>query len=115
MEALNDITIHPPFPAPAIAGFGVVVLALVFAAYWRARANAHPVRRLLLAMLRCVAVIGLVVVLLRPMRAEPTVRAGERPIFVVAIDQSASMKTPDVDGASRDAAVRKAFDAVFDR
>lgn len=118
MDAFNEITMHPPFPAPAIAGLGVVVVVLVFAAYWRARANAHPVRRLLLAVLRCVAVVGLVMVLLRPMRAEPTVRAGERPIFVVAVDQSASMKTPDVDGASRDVAVRKAFDesrAVFDR
>jgi len=118
MEAFNDISMHPPFPVSAIAGIGVVVIALALAAYWRARANARPVRRLFLVVLRCIAVIGLVAVLLRPMRAEPTVRAGERPIFVVAVDQSASMKTPDVEGASRDAALRSTFDQsrdVFER
>ncbi|NUM54094.1 MAG: hypothetical protein HUU46_10660 [Candidatus Hydrogenedentes bacterium] len=109
MGALSEISVHPPFPSAAVLGLGVLVAALVATAYWRSRANARLTRRLVLALLRCVAVVALVLVLLRPMRAEPNVREGERPIFAVVVDQSASMKTEDADGTSRDAAVRAAL------
>lgn len=118
MDMLADIAIQPPFPSAAVSGLGFLIAALVLLAYWRARANAHPARRFALALLRLVAVFALVLVLLRPMRAEPNIRQGERPIFAVLIDQSASMKTEDVNSVSRDAAVRAALDAsrdVFER
>lgn len=88
------------------------MLALTFTAYWRARAGGGAGRRLALAALRTVSVIALAVLLLRPMRAEPVSHFGQRPLFAVLVDQSASMKTPDLDGKMRDTVVRNALDGA---
>lgn len=94
-------------PASAIAGLGVCTAILVLASY--ARAGVRGVRRAALAGLRLLAVAGLVLVLLRPMKAEPVERPGERPLFTVLVDMSASMKTRDVGDRTRQAAVREAL------
>ena len=118
MQSIANITLNPLFPAAAILGLGALAAILALAAYIRSRARARVPWRFALLTVRCVAIAGLVLVLLRPMRAVPNLHEGERPLFAVAIDRSASMKTEDVDGASRDAAVRRAIErsrAMFDR
>ncbi|HRK35117.1 MAG TPA: hypothetical protein PLJ47_11030 [Candidatus Hydrogenedentes bacterium] len=114
MRIFDDITLHPLFPVSAVIGLGAIVLGLTIAAYLRARSTAQPMRRLLLTALRCVALAGLLLLLLRPMRAEPVANSGLLPILAVAVDQSASMKTADMNGESRDAAVRKTLSEARD-
>ncbi len=107
---LEGLSINPPFPAAAIIGFGACVIALVIAAYLRAPAKGWA--RTMLAALRIAAVIGLVVVLLRPMRLAPDSRADEKPVFAVLVDTSQSMCTEDVEGKSRYQAVSEGLKAV---
>ncbi|MDZ4860233.1 MAG: hypothetical protein SGI88_14750 [Candidatus Hydrogenedentes bacterium] len=116
MFSVGDISFHPLFPVSALAGLAAVIMFLTVAAYWRARA--HRSGRLGLALLRCISVFALMVLLMRPMRAESATQEGQAPILAVVVDQSASMKTEDVNGATRDAAVREAITAsraVFER
>ncbi|GMV93368.1 MAG: hypothetical protein AMXMBFR82_31460 [Candidatus Hydrogenedentota bacterium] len=101
----SGITFDPPFPAPAILGLGVLLAALVVWSYVRAQGRAGRVWRTILAVFRLAAIAALIIVLLRPMRTEPSASSGRKPVFAVMVDSSASMKTADVDGMTR-------FDAV---
>lgn len=101
----SDITFDPPFPAPAIIGLGVVLGALVVWAYVRAQGGPGRIWRGILGLIRLAAVSGIVIVLMRPMRVEPSASSGAKPVFTVVVDSSASMKTADIDGIPRFEAV----------
>ena len=101
----SGITFDPPFPAPAILGLGVVLGALVVWAYVRAQGRPGRIGRTILALIRLAAIAGIVVVLLRPMRVEPSASSGAKPVFNVVVDASASMTTADVEGIPRFEAV----------
>ncbi len=104
-----SVGFQPPFPAPVVIGLGLVVAALVVATYGATRREGSRMRRAVLAGLRLLAVAGIVVVLLRPMGVESVHEPTEKPVFCVLVDTSASMQTPDADGTSRLAAVRRAL------
>ncbi len=101
----RGITFDPPFPAPAILGAGLILGALVVWVYIRAQGRLGPIRRTLFLLIRLLAVAGLVVVLLRPMRTEPAAASTGKPLFAVVVDTSASMATADAGGTSRYEAV----------
>jgi hypothetical protein len=107
----SGITFEPPFPAPAILGMGVLLGVLVLWAYVRADGKAGRIRRGILALVRLAALAGLVMVLLRPMRIEPSASSANKPLFAVVVDSSASMKTADMDGIPRFEAVAAAMRA----
>ncbi|MCC6697911.1 MAG: VWA domain-containing protein [Candidatus Hydrogenedentes bacterium] len=104
-----NLTFDPAFPVPAIAGLGAVLAVLVVLAYKRAEGRAGWIRRTLLATIRLTALLGLLLVLLRPMRAEPVQAQGAKPVFAIVTDNSASMRTPDAAGEPRYRAVANAL------
>ncbi|MBX7255616.1 MAG: VWA domain-containing protein [Candidatus Hydrogenedentes bacterium] len=104
---MQGFSIQPPFPAAAILGLGALVIGLVVVGYMRAPAKGWA--RTLLAIVRIVAVLGLTIVLLRPMRLAPDKRIDEKPVFAVLVDASQSMCTEDIDGKARYQAVTDAL------
>jgi hypothetical protein len=103
---------EPPFPIQQIIGAGVIILLLTIVSYVFASADVGPVRRIVLVLLRSLALVGIVIVLCRPMAVQPAPEAVEKPLFTVLVDGSASMNTKDEAGTSRIQAVAAALQAA---
>jgi hypothetical protein len=117
--SLDLIRFAPVIPLPAIAGLAAVLAALIGFSYLRVRGRTGRWRAAILAAFRVVAVLAVLAVLLRPMREEPDRLTGDRPVFSILVDASASMKTDDVNGRPRYAAVaeglRNAGPAIIEK
>lgn len=98
---MHAVLFEPPFPVQRIVGLGVVLLLAAVAAYLFAARELRPVQRIVLILLRALALAGVVVVLCRPMAVKPAAEPAEKPVLSVLLDGSASMNTRDEGGAPR--------------
>jgi hypothetical protein len=108
MFGFDAITFDPPFGAPVILGLGAVLAALAIVVYrqsWRGLAGGGRIRAAFLLLLRLAAIAGLVVVLMRPMTLRSREVRTVYPVFSLLVDNSASMKTEDIEGKARKTAV----------
>src|SRR5262245_14817976 len=107
----DAVLFEPPFPIQTIVGFGVVVLLLALFAY--RFADLPRWRRAGLVTLRVAILLGIVVVLCRPMAVKPRPESGEKPLLTILVDSSASMNRKDeANGTSRAKAVAAALDSA---
>ncbi|MEN8376995.1 MAG: vWA domain-containing protein, partial [Gemmatimonadota bacterium] len=103
----GDMALARPFPAwlwVAAAGFALVAVA----AYIRRRRGDAIAPTLVLATLRLALIAALVVLLARPVLRVPTVVPRENHLAIL-IDDSRSMRIPDVDGETRADFARTTF------
>ncbi len=116
---LENVIFDPPFPKEYIIGAGVLLAVLTVLNYLRENPSAGWFRRTVLAVFRLAVIIGLTIVLMRPMMIEPQLVREGKPIFTVMVDTSESMNTRDTDAdgefdentPSRLEAVTSALDA----
>ena len=108
----SSVLFEPPFPMQQIIGAGVVIVLLAVVAYRYGGTDAGPVKRILLALVRTLAVAGVVIVLCRPMAVRSKPETEEKPVFTVLVDASASMNTKDEGSGSRIKAVAMALEAA---
>jgi len=107
----GPVLFEPPFPIQQIIGLGVGVLLLALVSYAFAT-GLPPGKRILLVLLRLLIIAGIVVVLCRPMAVKPAPESGEKPVFTVLVDTSASMNTKDEGQESRLKAVAAALQSA---
>jgi hypothetical protein len=89
---------------------GVVLAVLTVITYWRARGVSGWFTRSMLALIRLSVILGLTVVLMRPMRVEIENTPALKSVFQVLVDTSESMNTEDMDEKTRIAAVAQALE-----
>ena len=97
----GHLVFDPPFPAEYVVLLGGAVACLTVVNYFRARHEAGAVSRTVLTLLRLAVVVGMTVLLLRPMILEPKETAEGQNVFTVLVDGSRSMATADMDGKAR--------------
>src|SRR5712671_3176049 len=104
-----SVLFQPPFPVQQIVGAGVIVFLLAVISYLYGGRDVGSAKRILLVLLRTLALAGIVIVLCRPMAVRPNPAPAEKPVFTVLVDSSGSMNTKDEGNESRMKAVAAAL------
>src|SRR5437588_10719591 len=97
----SPVLFEPPFPMQQIIGAGVLIVLLAILSYCYGGTDVGPVKRIFLALVRTLAVVGVVIVLCRPMAVRSRPETDEKPVFTVLVDASASMNTKDEGSGAR--------------
>ncbi|MBB5351487.1 hypothetical protein HNR46_001724 [Haloferula luteola] len=100
-------------PIPWIVIIAIMAVGITLSCAIRANRRLGRLRAGFLTTMRLLGVVGLLALLLQPSRRESLQPPARQRSLLVAVDTSASMDTPDADGASRLDAARECLDQVI--
>ena len=91
----------PLIPIPVVAGLGALLIAGTAIGYFHIGARISRAQNALLAALRCIGIVGLLLLLLQPSRIRSIPPPQTSRVTMIGVDASKSMRQSDTDAGTR--------------